>query len=246
MNTPECCLETFFAALGGHDLIRARACVLDAKPDSRVDEMLLQFPAVPPTRVDVFRKGDGAEARFQLEGDEPWHVGLRLVGNDWRLRLGRDVDDLIASGVYEQERSFDPLLAWIVHPERYDELMAASRTDAEFKACVSNVRILTHALWNQCVAGSAEVTEQNWREVAQRYLDHLSHPDRHHDWFSCPVSGLPYSLNLADWGERDPDCPIVYEGADGQLSFVHKGRAAVGFCSGVARLVTPEERVRWN
>jgi prepilin-type processing-associated H-X9-DG protein len=244
MNTPQLCLEAFFQALESKDPERVRACVLDPKPDPRVDELLSQFPSVRPNRLQVQTSGDTADATFHLDDNrtEPWHCRMKRSGDDWFLFLERSADELIADSVYAPDRSLDPLLAWLVYPDRFEELMSAARADAEHKACVSNVRLLTHRLWNLTASGREEVTVINWRE-AIRFLPKHPH-DR--DWFSCPVTGDPYSLNVEALTTRNPHIPLVYEGKDRKLSFNHGGKAVVGFCDGSARLVGPDEELSWS
>ena len=244
MNTPQTCLDSFFQALVSKDSSAARTCVFDAKPDPRVDELFHQFPSAHPTLLDVRLDGDTAEAKFLMDDNssEPWHCRFKLSGGDWFLYLKRSVDELLADGVYEPERSLDPLLVWFVYPDRFEELKIAACSDSEHKACRSNVRILTHHLWNSTTCGQGHMTEENWREAIRPSLP--KHPNDH-DWFSCPVTGEPYSLNFAALTSRNPEAPLVYEGQDRQLSFAHQGKSSVGFCSGSVRFVGPDEELRW-
>jgi hypothetical protein len=244
MKTPQACLEAFFRALASKNLDAARACVLDAKADPRVDELLLQFPSAHPALLQVQLNGDTAEATFRIGENqpEPWHCRFKRFKGEWFLHVERSADELLADRLYEPQWSFDPLLAWFVYPDRFDDLKAASRNDAGHKACVSNVRILTHLLWNVTTSGEVRATEENWREVIRPILP--AHPNDR-DWFNCPVTGEPYSVNIAGLTSRMPNTPLIYEGRDRKLSLPHLGKSAVGFSDGIARLVGPDEELSW-
>lgn len=129
-------------------------------------------------------------------------------------------------------------------------VFADARESARGAACLSNIKQIALAIMMFLTDNDDKLslTNTNWKSKLDPYM-------KNSKLFTCPADkagSTSYALNTKLSGlnfnkiQSPATTVLVYEGKGGVLQFRHKGRAAIAFCDGHAKLVTKEQAKTLN
>ena len=273
-STPAGTLEVFLQALGRGDMTSATACVEGAKSNPFTARFgrffgmgLMRWTASDVTTI----AGDSsATVRYALmvqlvdaKGTVADSQTLFQPGRD-EVKMTKDADGwkIVPADAEMAPKMVALMPSTLATLFAHPEVAAASETGkildtAEARIaergreieCLSRVKRICLAVLTYSVDH-----EEDLPPAASTYRKAIAGYRKDDKDFLCPVTGKPFTFNKALAGVNIisisslENTVMIYEGTDGHLSFVHAGKAVVGFTDGHCKLITQDEakKLRWK